>query len=54
VNILKTKFNLDCNIQKIYIKNKYSIYIKANSITTLRNLILPYMHKSMHYKLGLV
>lgn len=25
---LKHKFNLDCTIQKIYIKNKYSIYIK--------------------------
>lgn len=54
VKILKTKFNLDCIIQKIYIKNKFSIYIKVNSITTLRYLILPYMHKSMLYKLDLI
>jgi hypothetical protein len=35
-------------------KNKYSIYIKPNSISNLRILILPHIHKSMYYKLGLV
>ena len=53
-NILKTKFDLDCTIQTIYLKDKYSIYIKKNSITRLENLILPYLHISMHYKLGLL
>ena len=52
-NILTTKFNLDCTIQNIYIKDKYSIYIKNNSIIHLRKIVLPYMHKSMYYKLGL-
>jgi len=50
---LKNKFHLDCTIQKIYIKNKYSIYIKKNSIPELRNLILPFLHTSIRYKLGI-
>lgn len=53
-NILRQKFDLDCTVQKIYLKDKYSIYIKKNSITKLENLILPYLHISMHYKLGLI
>ena len=53
------KFNLDCSIQTTKL-NKHIIYIKANSIPTLRDLILlpseasyPLLHTSMHYKLGL-
>uniref|UniRef100_UPI0022378448 LAGLIDADG endonuclease n=1 Tax=Ramaria rubella TaxID=113071 RepID=UPI0022378448 len=53
-NVLRKKFFLDCTIQKISLKDKYSIYIKKNSITRLENLILPYLHISMHYKLGLL
>jgi len=55
-NILRTKFDLDCTIQKIYLKDKYSIYIKKKkySITRLENFILPYLHISMHYKLGVL
>ncbi len=52
-SILRNKFDLDCTIQKIYIKDRYSIYIKKNSIQRLEDLILPYLHVSMHYKLGL-
>ena len=46
------RFNLDCTIQTIKL-NKHIIYIKANSIPTLKDLILPFLHTSMHYKLGL-
>lgn len=53
IKILKTNFNLDCTIQNIEIENKYSIYIKKNSLSTLVNLVYPYFHKSMYYKLGL-
>jgi hypothetical protein len=52
-SILKNKFDLDCTIQKIYIKDRYCIYIKKNSIKNLEDLILPYLHVSMHHKLGL-
>ena len=53
LNILITKFNLSCTIQKIHLPNKYSIYIKKDSINKLRELVLPHMHKSVFYKLGL-
>lgn len=55
----KTKFNLDCTIQLLTKKggntpkDKYSLYIKVSSLPRLRELVLPYMHSSMLYKLGL-
>jgi len=52
-NILNKNFNLDSTIQKISIKNRYSIYIKKNSIDKLRSITIPYFHKSMLYKLGI-
>lgn len=53
VNILKKKFNLDCTIQFLKASGNYSIYIKGSSVTTLREIVLPHMHSSMKYKLGL-
>lgn len=53
VKILKDKFNLDCTIQLLNISNNYCIYIKASSIPALREILLPHMHSSMKYKLGL-
>lgn len=52
-NILINKFDLDCTVQKIGIVDKYSIYIKGSSVPTLRKWVLPHIHSSMHYKLGL-
>jgi len=55
----KAKFNLDCTIQLLTKKggntpkDKYSLYIKVSSLPRLRELVLPYMHSSMLYKLGL-
>jgi hypothetical protein len=50
--ILKNKFNLDCTVQELKVINKQSIYIKGSSIPTLREIVLPYLHPSMVYKLG--
>jgi LAGLIDADG DNA endonuclease family protein len=50
--LLTTLFDLDCTIQNIYIKDKYAIYIKKNSLFKLRRLIAPYLHKSMFHKVG--
>ncbi|KAF9818418.1 hypothetical protein IEO21_02767 [Rhodonia placenta] len=50
---IKSRYNLDTTIQKIYIKDKYSIYIKKQSITALISIIGPFMHPSMLYKLGI-
>ena len=52
VKILNEKFNLHCTIKHFKPINIYSIYIKALSIPHLKDIILPYMHKSMYYKLG--
>lgn len=53
VKVLKDKYELNCTIQKIETVDQYSIYIKAESIYKLRELVQPYMHKSMNYKLGI-
>ena len=51
-DVLKSKYNLETTIQKIWIKDQYSIYIKKQSVNNLRNIVGPYMHSSMLYKLG--
>lgn len=51
VYVLKSKFNLDCWIRKE--KNLPVIYIPRASMAHLRTLVLPYMHNSMLYKLGI-
>lgn len=52
-DVLKSRYNLDTTIQKIFIKDKYSIYIKKQSIPALRSIVGPFMHPSMLYKLGI-
>jgi hypothetical protein len=52
-NMIITKFNLHCTIQHLKSIDKHSIYIKGSSIPRLKQLVLPYMLISMHYKLGL-
>jgi LAGLIDADG DNA endonuclease family. len=52
IQILKNKFNLDYSLHfhnKKY--NRYRIYIKTKSIPDLKNLIYPYFHESLLYKL---
>jgi LAGLIDADG DNA endonuclease family len=53
VRLLKKNYKLNSTIQKIYIKNRYSIYIKKESIPDLRKIVSPFMHESMKYKLGI-
>lgn len=57
-NILKTKYDLNCTIQKLSKKgntpkDKYSIYIKVESMPKLRKLVVPFIIPSMKYKLGI-
>lgn len=49
VNVLMLKFNLNCSINMQ--RNQPVIYIAASSVPTLCNLIIPYLHPSMQYKL---
>ena len=51
-DVLKSKYKLETTIQNIYIKDQYSIYIKKKSVDNLRNIVGPYIHYSMLYKLG--
>ncbi len=51
-DILKSKYNLETTIQKIYILDQYSIYIKKQSVDNLKNIVGPYIHFSMLHKLG--
>ena len=50
--VLNSKYNLETTIQKIWIKDKYSIFITKKSVPDLRNIVIPFIHSSMLYKLG--
>jgi hypothetical protein len=47
---LKNKFDIKSSIHKS--GGNYRIYILAKSVETVKILILPYMHKTRTYKLG--
>ena len=47
---LMDRYNLKCSIHKA--GGNLRIYILAKSVETVKNLVLPFMHKSMLYKLG--
>lgn len=55
IKVLKENFNLDCSIhiRKETLKTKkcYTIYIKSKSYNTFIDLVSPYFHLSMKYKL---
>ena len=55
-SVLKTKFNLDSTIQKKHSpkgdKNQYIICIRTKSVPLFKELVLPYFHDSMKYKLN--
>ena len=50
VRVLRDRYNLDVKPQAV--KGKHRLYISVSSINTMRELILPYMHPSMMYKVG--
>jgi len=50
IQYLSYKYNIKCSIHKS--GNKYRIYVLVKSVSTLKDLILPFMHQSMTYKLG--
>jgi hypothetical protein len=52
INVLKIRYNIDC-ILRFHTPTQPSSTIRAKSMEILRILVLPYMHDSMLYKLGL-
>jgi hypothetical protein len=53
IKVFKEKFDFYCSIHTKKNKNKipYLIYIKADSLNKFINLVSPYIHNSMKYKL---
>lgn len=51
IKFFKLKYNINSSLHQN--GNKYQLYIQKNSMNILINLILPYFHSSMYYKLGL-
>lgn len=51
VDYITHEYKIICSIHKS--KGLYRIYIFAKSIQTVKNVVMPYMHESMLYKLGI-
>ena len=51
VKVLYENFNLKATVQSAGVENKNIIYIWKNSMPLLREIVLPYVHPSMKYKL---
>jgi ubiquinol-cytochrome c reductase cytochrome b subunit len=52
VKVLHENFNLKASIQSAGVENQYVIYLWKESMPRLREIVLPYVHPSMKYKLG--
>ena len=50
-NLLETKYSLNTSIHKTGYVNQYGLYIPKSSLDNLRNIVKPYIHPSMYYKL---
>lgn len=49
LNVLVIRYKLECTL-RIYRENQYRIYIRQNSLVSLVNIVSPYMHYTMLYK----
>ena len=52
MNVLMIKYRLECTLQ-FHSPTQPRIYIIRRSMPLLCSIVIPYMHSSMHYKLGL-
>lgn len=50
-SILTNKYGLKTSIIKTGVVNQYGIYIRKAYMVTLINIVKPFMHESMLYKL---
>ena len=53
VKVLHDNFSIKSTIQSAGVENHYHIYIWKESMPRLREIVLPYVHSSMKYKLGI-
>ena len=52
IKVLNDNFNIKSTVQKAGVPNQYHIYIWKESMPLLREIVLPYIHPSMKYKLN--
>jgi hypothetical protein len=51
MNVLIIRYNLDCSLHTNKAKKQYRLYIKVKYMDNLREIVKPYMVKSMLYKI---
>lgn len=51
-SVLKTKYNLDITIHKSGLSNQYNIYVSKARFVVLREIVRPYFHPTMLYKIS--
>jgi len=51
--VLYDNFKIKATIQKAGVPNQYHIYIWQESMSLLREIVLPYIHPSMKYKINI-
>jgi hypothetical protein len=52
VKVLYENFNIKASVQSTGVCDQFNIYIWKESMPLLREIVLPYVHSSMKYKLG--
>jgi ubiquinol-cytochrome c reductase cytochrome b subunit len=52
MKVINDNFNLKSTVQKTGVTNQYHIYIWKESMPLLREIVLPYIHPSIKYKLN--
>lgn len=52
MNVLMIRYNVDCTL-RFHTKTQPRIYIRQRSMPIIRELVKPYMDKSMLYKIGM-
>jgi hypothetical protein len=51
MNVLIIRYRLKCILRAVHRKNQYRIYIQQVSMPLLLNIVSPFIHSSMQYKL---
>ena len=52
VKVLYDKYNIKASVLSAGVENQYVIYIFKESMPMFRDLVLPYVHPSMKYKIN--
>jgi hypothetical protein len=52
-SILESKYKLSFTIHKTGVVNQYGLYLPKKNMKSLIKIVIPYIHSTMLYKLGL-